>query len=68
MSNERARSPDHKELVKEVLAQLGHGSPPHDQEVRRRRPTSGPKRVRSADRRKIQSSSSRTPSRDSQRG
>ena len=68
MSNERARSPDHKELVKEVLAQLGHGSRPHDREVRRRRPTPGPTWVRSADRREIQSSLSRTPSRDSRRG
>ncbi len=68
MSNERTRSPDHKELVKEVLAQLGHGSRPHEQEVRRRRPTAGPIRVRSADRKEIQSPSSHTLSRDSRRG
>ena len=67
VSNERARSPDHKELVKEVLAQLGHGSQPREREVCRRRPTPGPTRVRSADRRQIQSPSSRTPSRDSRR-
>ncbi len=30
VSNERARSPEPKELVKEVLAQLGHGSRPHE--------------------------------------
>ncbi len=30
VSNERARSPDHKELVKKVLAQLGHGSRPRE--------------------------------------
>ncbi len=48
MSNERARSPDHKELVKEMLAQLAHGSHPRDREVRRRQPIPGPKRVRSA--------------------
>ncbi len=68
MSNEHARSPDHKELVKVVLMQLGQVSRPSDREVRRRRPTPGPMRVRSADRREIQSSSSRTPSRDSRRG
>ncbi len=68
VSNERARSPDHKELVKEVSAQLGHGSRPSDREVRCRRPTPGPTRVRSADRREIQSSLSCTPSRDSHRG
>ncbi len=68
MSNERARSPDHKELVKEVLAQLGHGARSRERETHRRRPTHGPKRVRSADRREIQSSSSRTPSRNSHRG
>ncbi len=39
-----------------------------DLEVHCRQPTPGPTRVRSADRRKIQSSSSRTPSRDSRRG
>ncbi len=33
MSNERARSPDHKELMKEVLVQLGQRLHPHDQEV-----------------------------------
>ncbi len=68
VSNECARSPDHKELVNEVLPQLGHGSRPHEREVCRRRPTPGPTRVRSADRREIQSPSSRTPSRDSRRG
>ncbi len=67
VSNGRARSPDHKELVKEVLAQLGHGSCPRDREVHRRWPTPGPMWVRSADRREIQSSSSRTPSRNRHR-
>ena len=68
VSNEHARSPDHKELLKEVLAQLGHGSRPNDREVCRRRPTPGPTWVRSDDRREIQSFSSRTPSRDRRRG
>ena len=68
VSNEHARSPDHKELVKELLVQLGHWSCLRDREVRHRRPTPGHKRVRSADRREIQSSSSRTPSRNSHRG
>ncbi len=67
MSNERARSPDHKELVKEMLAKLGHESRPRDREVHRRQPTTAPKWVRSADRREIQTSSSRTPSRDIRR-
>ncbi len=68
MSKECARSPDYKELVKEMLAQLGHGSHPRDREVRCRWPTPGPKQVRSAYRREIQSFSYRTPSRDSHRG
>ncbi len=65
VSNECIRPPDHKELVKEVLTKISHGSQPSEREVRCRRPTPGPTRVRSADRREIQSPSSRTPSRDS---
>ncbi len=68
VSNEGAKSPDHKDLGKEMFTQLGHGSHPRDREVHCRRLTPGPKQVRSADRREIQYTSSRTPSRRSHRG
>ncbi len=59
-SHKRARLPYHKDVVKsESLAQLGQVMGLRDKEVRHWLPTPGPKRVQSADRREIQSSSSR---------
>ncbi len=57
---------DAERVVQQVLAQLGHESRKH-RGGRRRKPTPGPKRVRSADRREVKPAS-RTPSRDSRRG
>ncbi len=56
---------DTERVVQEVLAQLGHETRKH-QGGQRRKPTPGPKRVRSADRREAKPAS-RTPSRDSRR-
>ncbi len=64
--NESANSIDTECLVQEVLAQLGH-EPHHNQGGRRRRPTSGPQRVRSVERKEIKPTP-HTPSGDSWHG
>ncbi len=70
VTDERDQSPDTKQLVKDVLAQLSRDRR-SSQSVRKWPPNPGPKRVRSTDKKDTKpsaNSSSRTPSREGWRG
>ncbi len=71
IADERDHSPDTKQLVKDVLAQLSRDVKSSGQSVGPQLPTPGPRRVRSTDRKDTKpsvNSSLRTPSRKGWRG